>query len=411
MRADLYRSRRAVLACFRPEPQCERFIADIQRNADHGALLKWLDDSGLALYLVRKLTQPPLLERIPPALRFALETRVEANRQRTSVMLDELARVNATLQHNSVAYAILKGFTLTPEFCPEPWLRHQSDIDLLVEPASIDAAKRALDAIGYKVESVEPTGEICLAIRSDHIPSAADFLYGTPHHQHAEIHPAFWEPSCGVSFQVGGDWREHIEWRKIGTVRYPALDITYRFIAQLLHVFRHITSWARLSWLYEIAYFVETFSDDEGLWIDMDKLTNKDPRVRNACGVVCRMASEAFGTKLPEIIQAKWVDPLPLRQRSWIEHHAAGWMLDDFASGNKVGLILQREFADSRSAWWRFRWARLTRFVKGLTLTERAGPKLLAERSRKQVNYLWRTLQWNIEQLRPSARPKAARKS
>jgi hypothetical protein len=395
MTAEQFNARNAVLASFQRRPDFGEFVkiaADDTR--DHVALLKWLDESGLALYLARRLRHEGLLDRIDPALREAFEQREEANCRRTSSLLGEFERVNGGLQRADIRYAVIKGFALSSEFCPEARLRHHSDIDLLVVPGHVERAIEALNSLGYRLEADEGSGEVCLAIRSDHVPSAADFIYGPPHHWHVEIQNELYVPNCGVSLNVGTNWADHLEQREIGEVRYPSLDLPHRFIIQVLHVFRHIASWARMAWLYEIAYFAERCGNEEELWRKIDALVNGE-KERNACGVVCEMVADSFGTNFPASIQEKWINPLPARQSLWIKNHAQQWMLSDFLSGSKSGLLLHREFADSRETWWRYRLSRYAKALKSLRHPQRAGPRFLMQRARKQVDYLLQSLRWS----------------
>jgi hypothetical protein len=392
MTAERIQERRAVLACFRREPEFDGFI-NISANGDQ-ALLRWLDESGLALYLAQRFDDYGLYKEIHSGVRGALDERMEANRRRTSVLLSEFQRVNAAIQRAGVRYAVIKGFSLTPEFCCEPWLRHQSDIDLLVAPADAVGTIEALRSLGYELEPDDGSGELCLAIRSGHVPSAHDFIYDSPRNQHVEIHTSFYEPHCGVSLEVGEKWAEQIEWREVGGVRYPGVDLRHRFVMQVLHVFRHLASWARTAWLYEIAYFAERFRNEREVWCRIDGLLH-DQKVRRACGVVCAMVANTFGIQFPAIVQETWIEPLPPRQAAWISRYGESWMLSDFLRASKAGLLLQREFADSSLAWWSYRAKRYRKALKALRRSENTGSRFLVERARKQMDYLWESLRWS----------------
>ncbi len=393
MITDRYQHHRAVLTCFRHDPDFRQFL-ELARSPECVRLLRWLDESGLALYLAQRLQHHGLWVDIDPALQNALDNRVQANRRRTELLLSEFERVNAALQSSGVPFVFLKGFTLTDEFCPEPWLRHQSDIDVLVSPRSVAPSIKVLSALGYQIEPEEGSGEMCLAIRSKHIPSADDFIYDPPHHRHLEIHKAFYEPVCGVSLDVGANWAECITQRQIGNVQYPSLDLPHRFVLQVLHVFRHLSGWARLAWLYEIAYFTKRFEQDVELWRDIDSLVSNE-KVRNACGVVCSIVSEAFATDFPEPVQQNWIGSLSKGQSAWIKSHAEGWMFADAHNCHKIGLLLHREFADSHRAWWTYRASRYARALKGIRKSERTGPRFLVLRIRRHLDYLWECLRWS----------------
>ncbi len=387
-----YRERRAVLACLRREPELDEFLR-IAAKGEFKTLLRWLDESGLALYLGQRLQDCGAREQVDARLRHALNARTEANRRRTFVLLSEFGRVNAALQQSQVRYAVVKGFSLTNEYCPALWLRHQSDIDLLVDAGDAAGAIEALRSLGYALDSDERSGEICMAIRSGRLPSARDFIYGWPQDWHVEIHTKFYEGQCGVSLDVGESWMEHMQWREIGEVQFPSLGLAHGFVMQVLHVFRHIGSWARTAWLYEIAHFVERFGGEHELWSRIDALL--EPKVRDACGVVCVMVANAFGTKFPTMVDEKWITPLPRRQVAWIAQYAERWMLSDFLHGSKTGLLLQREFADSRVAWWKYRAFRYRKALRALRQSDKTGPRFLAERARKQMEYLRESLRWS----------------
>lgn len=394
MDVEEVRRRRAVLACFHPGADSDQCLG-ITAGGDNRALLRWLDESGLALYLAQRLLERGLMDQVPTELREQLERRLEANRRRTLVLLVEFERVNDALRRAGLRYAVVKGFTLAPEFCPAPWLRHQSDIDLLTSPDDAETAIEALCSLGYEMEPYEGSGEICMAIRSEHVPSADDFLYDPPQHRHVEIRTGFYETYCGVSLDVGNDWSGHIEQHEADGVQYPCLGLPHRFLVQVLHVFRHTSSWARLAWFYEIAYFVEKFGNNDELWAKADGLLigNKE---RQACGVVCAMVANTFGTQFPGLIEENWIAQLTTAQVSWIERHGESWLLSDFLLGSKVGLFLQRQFADSRWAWFKYRASRYAAAVRTIGQGEGTGAKAFRVRARKQIDYVWESLRWSM---------------
>src|SRR5271170_4451613 len=54
------------------------------------------------------------------------------------------------LAKSGLAHVVIKGFTQAPEYVADPGLRAQSDIDLFCLPEDIEAARTALQAIGYR---------------------------------------------------------------------------------------------------------------------------------------------------------------------------------------------------------------------------------------------------------------------
>ncbi len=388
----------AILACLRARPDFSglRTVAGSPPE-ELRKLLRWIDESGLAIYFLRQISAHDRFRDLNPWFRSELSEREKANRRRTRLMLAEFMRINEVLRSACADYAVVKGFSLAGEFCSEPWLRHQCDTDLLVTPQSVPTVTSALISLGYKVESVEPSGEVCLAIRSAHVPSQDDYLYSEPPHWHVEIHTSFYEPAWGVSLGIAKEWTGHIEWREIEGIRYPGLERAHRFLGQVLHAFRHISAWVRLSWLYEISCFAETFRNDSTLWEQIGHITDGDVKSRNACGVVCSMVQNTLGTQFHQAVQEKWIDSLTVRQQTWVQRCAPQMLLNDFTSGDKVGLLLQRGFADSRWTWWRSRLSRYLRFLRSTGGVRKTGPLFIIERARRHVNYLWRCFLWNLE--------------
>jgi hypothetical protein len=365
-------------------------------------LLRWLDQSGLALYFAQRASDSKTLDVLPLSLRSELERRVVANQIRTVDMMREFSRINLALRTAGADYAVLKGFTLAPEFCGEPRLRHQTDIDLLVAPDSMSAVRLSISALGYLQEGEELSGELRFGIPSMHIPSAGDFLYDIQRHRQVELHRHFYESVNGVSLQPHEDWTRHVEPKTLEGVEFPALDLPYRILGQLLHGFRHILhGWLRLGWLFEIGQVIENFRSDTTLWNGVEELMSGDSRVREACGVVLAMTSMAFGIQLPEFIERRWIATLRKPLILWVENFGMGWMLSDFP-GSRFSLLLHREFADSPVAWQRFRLSRSKRRLRAITIAKLASPGFLAGRIREQAEYYWHYLNWNIQLVRHS---------
>src|SRR5580704_15434642 len=104
-----------MLAALRPVPDFSRLTLLHHSNASQiRKLLRWLDQSGLALYLLTQLKDHEVLGQVPRDFSEALESRLAANRVRTAAMLSEFARLVDTFRRNGVQFCALKGFTLTP---------------------------------------------------------------------------------------------------------------------------------------------------------------------------------------------------------------------------------------------------------------------------------------------------------
>lgn len=369
-------------------------------GAELATLLRWLDQSGLALYFAEHLLKTKTIDRVPVALRLELERRAGANRRRTDDMLGEFTRVTEELQRGNVQHAVLKGFSLVPEFCPEPWSRHQTDIDLLIDKGELQRARQLLGVLGYVVEGSEEAGEVRLGIPTCHKATTDDFLYDLQRHRQIELHQQFYESVNGVTLRPIEDWQRFIEWTQIGSTNFPVLDLPYRMLCQLLHAFRHILhGWLRVGWLFEIQQAITKFLSCNELWETVENRMQGDRRMRDACGIVVALAHRAFRAEIPAFVELRWVRPLPEAMRLWVDQFGMDWMLADFP-GNRLSLFLHREFADSPEEWQRFRVARSRRRLAAVTTAKLANPLFLFRRIREQLDYFHQYWYWNNKVLR-----------
>src|ERR1700741_1777069 len=83
----------------------------------------WLDASGLALYLLHRLTSLNIADALPSSVLSRLQERYRNNQLRTKAIFKEVAELNTAFRDAALHYANLKGFTLAPEYCPDLSLR------------------------------------------------------------------------------------------------------------------------------------------------------------------------------------------------------------------------------------------------------------------------------------------------
>src|SRR5262249_8929154 len=154
------RAKRAILAALSHEPDFSALgtLPPLETAAGRRCS-QWLDRSGLALRFFRKLQCHHATTQISEAWRHAFEQRWDSNVVRMRDMLVEAKRINSAFRSFGLTAAFLKGFTLTPDFCDHPSLRHQVDIDVLVAPKDTQTAAQALSACGYSASRVNESGE------------------------------------------------------------------------------------------------------------------------------------------------------------------------------------------------------------------------------------------------------------
>src|SRR5579885_941187 len=111
--------------------------------------LRWMDDAGLALYFLQRLKERNATEFVPQRVIEQLESNLSLNQQRTSDLWQKFRTINARFLAAGIPFVVLKGFSLAPQFCPSAALRHQGDLDYLVDESSLPQAGRILEDLGY----------------------------------------------------------------------------------------------------------------------------------------------------------------------------------------------------------------------------------------------------------------------
>lgn len=322
------------------------------------ALLQWLDRSGLALAFYHRLLECNAAQELPEAWRHALCQRHARNVVRTGDMLEEAQRIISAFASARVVAASLKGFTLTPDFCPDPTLRHQVDFDFLVAPAGVRPAAEALRSCGYTTPFVNESGETCFRTPLRHIPSANDDLYAVQRHRQVDVHISIWEPCDWLPVETPQDSLEFAQRRNVSGVKFLSLSLEDRFLFQVLHAFRHsFRSWIRLCWVLEIANCIENHRNDEALWGRVIRRAGSTRLTKSIFAFVLGLVAHLFRTPIPPNLCSWTSESVTLSLRTWLDHFAFDWATSDWP-GSLNNLFLTGEFIPDpalRRQYWRSR--------------------------------------------------------
>ena len=390
--------RAAKLAAFAYLAHGER--ADLQTLMDHAKmerLLRWLDEAGVALYLSHECDRRGHKGSLPAEWRAALDGRRERNRNRVTAMLAEFHKVVEALSTSQITFAVVKGFSLQPEFCSSFDLRHHIDTDLLVTPTHIDGATETLLKLGYKKAAAEDFGEIRFFKGHPAIPATAqDDLYTARPESRVEIHTSLFESRTYTPFSLAENWQSEIRHKELGQVRFPTISEPDAFMLHVLHAFQHLAAgWLRLSWLFEIANFIESRRMDDHLWKLVAGRVASEQRCAHAFGLILQETSMLFGTKMPAPLAGKLIDPLPAILRKWNQDYAVKVLLSDFGSPSRHFQLVHGHFfrnsADRRrfiTAIWRSRAKLLASFIKR--------PNLLSKGILRQLDAWAHWLIWQV---------------
>jgi len=312
-------------------------------------LIRWLDQSGVALMLLRRLQKHQATAQLPEAWRKALEARQARNIERVEDMVQEARRIQTSFLSHGVRAACLKGFSLSPDFCEDPFIRHQTDFDFLVSRDSVYAAANVLRTCGYSAAKVNETGETCFVTPLRHIPSAKDDLYALQRHRQVDLHVSVWEPCAWLQVDAPEDCLDFAEPQHTSGFEYLALSLEDKFLVQVLHVFRHsLRSWIRLSWLLEIANCMEKHEENAHLWNRLIHRADAGRLTKTIFAFVLGLVNQLLGTPIPQPLHAWQNAAVSPSLRVWLNDFALDWALADWP-GSLNNLLMAAEFIPNRS--------------------------------------------------------------
>ena len=353
------RSKRAILAALSYAPDFSALAHLPALNSKAGSnCLRWLDQSGLALLFFRSLRDHGATDWISAAWRQAFYERQQRNVIRLHDMVEEAKRINSTFLSYGVTAALLKGFTLAPDFCSDPSLRHQVDFDFLVAPGDTGGAAEALSACGYSAAYTNGAGESCFLTPSRHIPSAKDDLYCLQRQRQVDLHTSLWERCPWLSVETPSDCFEHSEIHEIFGFPYRSLSREDKFLLQVLHVFRHaVRPWIRVSWLLEIGTCLENHQKNAGLWNCLIARAGNADLTKSIFAFVLGLVRCLFHTPIPAPLRSWTSEAATPRLRTWLDHFGFEWAISDWP-GSLNNIFLAAEFIPDeglRRQYWRNR--------------------------------------------------------
>jgi len=332
------------------------------RRRDWDRALEWLDRAGLSLYFWWHQKEIGTDELLPPEVSTRLARNFADNRTRVAFMSQECDLLNRLFEEAGVQYALLKGFAMIPDYCPDASLRTQYDYDYLLSSESLGRADQALRAAGYlrKIRNEEHPIVYFHSSRHPQAPSTRDDLYSSRLHSSVELHLKLWEADREKIHLTSPEGAISRARERNGQgLRFFALADEDALTFQVLHAFRHILNyWCRLSIFFEIAHFLERRSADLSFWERFRALTRSDRDLSAISGVIFSLAAKLFGATSPILVTGDPAERPPASLDLWVTRYGMDSALDNF-SANKFSLFLHREFVPDRSSWEALRRSRL----------------------------------------------------
>ena len=312
-------------------------------------LLRWLDESGLALSLLKSVRSHDTGGGLSADWRDALEGRRQRNDGRLQDMLGEFQRLNEAFRARGILVVTLKGFSLVPDFCADASLRHQTDFDFLVGPRDVEAAAEVLRSCGYSTPKLSYSEESCFTTPLQHVPSRTDDLYAIQHHRQVDLHVSLTESSPWLHLDFPGRDGDGVIPMNISGASFYALPLDTRFLVQVLHAFRHsFRSWLRLSWLLEIGHCMDLHHADDALWARLIEQVGNNLLMKRIFVFILTLTHRLFDSRIPRRV-ANWAtEGMTPSLRVWLDHFSETWALADWP-GSLSNLFVATDFiADSR---------------------------------------------------------------
>jgi Uncharacterised nucleotidyltransferase len=375
----------AVVAAFHePAEQSARRLSALSAR-EWERSYHWLDASGMALYFLDRVESSHIESALPAATLERLRGNLADNRDRSSAMLAEFASLNRSFQAAGLIYANLKGFTLSPESCPRPELRCQLDFDFLIDGAQLDLCRKLLGRRGYELAAATP--------------DVWEFKAGSSELVSIKDHYKFRPQRCVELHFASSDAPPHLPFRDLrldrlrnhswGALTFPALAPADLFIAQALHLFKHLcSSCTRLSWLLEYQHHVAVRYHDQSFWEDVRRYARPHRHASIAIGLTALLSSRIFGLEAPPQLEEWTSDRLPAAVRLWADQYGRESILADFP-GTKLYLLLQEELRVNDGGWQQTKRSRL--------LPLHRAPRILLTNT---SDNLWKRIRGEVYQIR-----------
>lgn len=335
----------AVIASFRDssEHAVQRLAGLTQR--DWARSMLWLDASGLALYFLNRLQLLGIEDAIPAPTLERLRQSQADNCLRSASMLSEFCSLNEAFQAAGVQYANEKGFTLSPDSCPDASLRHQVDFDFMVDGDDLNICREILEQRGYVLTKSGPT-EWQFEAGASEVVRREDYYKPRPQRS-VELHFMFSaaDPNAPtrdarLDRRTLRAWNGHL---------FPVLSPADQFIEQAMHLLRHLRSpRTKPSWLLEFRRHMLVHFNDQSFWDEVRNNSQGLPDVEIAIGLATMLSIRFFGGRVPTQLKVWTLDRIPAPIRLWTNLYGRKAVLAD-VPGTRLYLLLEGEIAEEKS--------------------------------------------------------------
>lgn len=322
---------------------------------DWESLLPWMDRSGIALPFWARLKSLGAEDIIPRPVSLRLARNLADQRRRVAAMIVEFDSLNRRFERSGIEYAVWKGFSLIPEYCPHADLRPSYDYDYLVSEDARDGALQVLKSAGYVGKPEQGVNHHLTFLPPHATPrfsSVPGGLYSPLLPRKVELHFRLWDQQAfRIPLRVPErplDGRQRRAWHGLSFHSLGEEDV---LLFQSLHTFQHILhNWCRLGWLREIAYFLEGRSRDASFWARFHARLEGNQSLVEIVALVFTLAARLFQAALPAAIKDQLLGAMRGQVSLWVDHYGLRSALHNF-SEDKYPLFLYREFVQDDGTW------------------------------------------------------------
>jgi hypothetical protein len=308
------------------------------------------DHNGLAPLVYEALSRCP--GSVPQETLEAFRLRSFANARQTLWFSNELLRIVGRLQQASVEVLPYKGPTLAQMLYDNPSARQYSDLDLLVHPQDVHAAKAILQELGYTPHNPLPAAQERAYLRSGY-----ECVFDAAHGRNLvelqwQIVPRFY----AIPFDIDGFFRRAIP------VKPEGADVRTLCPADLVlvlcvHAAKH--GWTKLSWLFDIAELSKSHvSDWSRVLEDATSLG-----IRRIIAITFLLIHHLLEREIPEPLKSLTGDPTA--------QAIAQELLPGIVAGEEYDAVSPAYFRLMLRS--RERWRERARFLSRLIFTPSAG--------------------------------------
>jgi len=217
---------------------------------DSGRFLELVDRHLVAPLVWHNLRQHPD-GTFPPGLMAALADRCRENAFGELAVTSEVVRLHRLLSDSAIPHCVLKGLPIGERYYGDAGLRQAGDIDLLIQPATLDRACSLLAGAGYRLPN--PIDHLTPRQRSYFLFVDNQVELETPDSGATiELH---WRPLQLPASLAGVDLSAQTNRWAVADCRIPFLDDEETLLHLCAHGAKH--AWYRMKWVFDLPNVLE----------------------------------------------------------------------------------------------------------------------------------------------------------